>query len=78
MDLKKNLIGMENAIGLARKKNVSLDKSLDNEKAVYDYDEKQKIYYINNLKTKIKIVKSDCLQLPQLIKVDMIGLMLNK
>jgi len=70
MDIKKSLEGLLDAVIIARKKNVELSKSLDNEKAVYDYDEKQKIYYVNNLKTKIKIVKSDILELPQLIKED--------
>jgi len=70
MDIKKSLAGLLDAISIARKKNVELSKNLDNEKAVYDYDEKQKIYYVNNLKTKLKIVKSDILGLPQLIKED--------
>ncbi len=70
MDIKKNLSGLLDAVTIARKKNVDLSKNLDNEKAVYDYDEKQKIYYVNNLKTKLKIIKSDCVQLTQLIKED--------
>ncbi len=70
MTLQKNIIDLQNAISLAIKNNIDLNKELDEEKAVYDYSEKQKIYYLNNLKSKLKLVKSDSLELPTLIKVD--------
>lgn len=70
MALQKNLIGLQDAISLAIKNNIDLSKKLDSEKAIYDYNEKQKIYYNNNLIAKLKLVKSDSLELPQLIKID--------
>lgn len=70
MTFKKSLINLQNAISLAIKHKIDLNKNLDKEKALYDYDEKQKIYYFNNLKSNLKLVKSDSLELPQLAKHD--------
>lgn len=70
MELKKNLIELSHAISLAKKNKVDLNNRLDNDKAVYDYSEKQKAYYANDLKTRLKLVKSDSLELTQLIKFD--------
>lgn len=70
MTFQKNLINLQNAISLAIKNNIDLNKELDVEKAIYDYNEKQKIYYLNNLKSNLKLVKSDSLELHQLIKFD--------
>ncbi len=70
MKFKKNLHDFNNAISLAIKNKIDLKKPLDKEKAVYDYDEKQRIYYYNNLQSKLKILKSDFLELPSLIKYD--------
>jgi hypothetical protein len=70
MSFHKNLIGLQDAVALAIKNNIDLNKKLDIEKAVYDYSEKQKIYYLNNLTSKVKLVKSDSLELPKLLKVD--------
>lgn len=67
---KKTIINLQNAISLAIKNNIDLNKKLDDEKALYDYNEKQKIYYFNSLKSNLKLVKSDSLELPQLIKFD--------
>ncbi len=70
MTFQKSLINLQNAISLAVKHNVDLNKKLDPEKSLYDYEEKQKIYYFNNLNSKLKLVKSDSLELPQLTKHD--------
>lgn len=70
MTFQKNLINLQDAISLAIKNNIDLSKELDVEKAIYDYNEKQKIYYFNNLISKLKLVKSDSLELPRLMKSD--------
>ncbi len=70
MTFQKSLINLQNAISLAIKHNIDLNKKLDNEKSLYDYEEKQKIYYLSNLKSNMKLVKSDSLELPQLTKHD--------
>jgi hypothetical protein len=70
MTFQKSLINLQNAISLAIKHNIDLNKELDQEKSLYDYEEKQKIYYLNNLNSKLKLVKSDSLELPQLTKHD--------
>ncbi|MFH2027977.1 MAG: DUF4145 domain-containing protein [Nanoarchaeota archaeon] len=70
MTLQKNLVNLQNAISLAIKNNLDPNKKLDEEKAIYDFSEKQKIYYSNNLKSNLKMVKSDSLQLPALLKFD--------
>ena len=70
MTFQKNLLGLQNAISLAVKNKIDLSKKLDEEKAIYNYDEKQKLYFFNNLKNKLKLVKNDSLALHQLIKLD--------
>jgi len=70
MTFQKSIMGLQNAISLAIKHKTDLTKKTDNEKALYDYDEKQKIYYLNNLKSHLKLIKSDSLTLPQLAKHD--------
>jgi len=70
MTFQKNLSNLQDAVSLAIKNNIDLSGKLDDEKAVYDYHEKQKIYYYNNLISKIKIVKSDSLELPALLRLD--------
>lgn len=70
MTFQKSLTNLQNAISLAIKHNIDLNKKLDKEKSLYDYEEKQKIYYFNNLKSNLKLVKSDSLTLPQLNKHD--------
>jgi len=67
---KEDLINLQNAISLAIKHNIDLNKSLDKEKALYDYEEKQKTYYYDNLTTKLKLVKSNSIELLQLNKQD--------
>jgi len=71
MTFEKNLIKLQNAISLAIKNNIDLSKELDSEKSIYDYKEKQKIYYLNNLKSSLRLAKSDSVELSQLIKHDM-------
>jgi len=70
MAFEKSLINLQNAISLAIKHNIDLNKKLDDEKSLYDYKEKQKIYHFNTLKSNLKLVKSDSLSLPQLTKHD--------
>ncbi len=70
MTFNKSLLNLQNAISLAQKNNIDLNKNLDNEKALYDFKEKQKIYHYNTLKSNLKLVKSDALSLPQLAKHD--------
>ncbi len=70
MTFQKNIINLQNAISLAIKHNIDLKKEPDKEKSLYDYEEKQKIYYLNNLISNLKLVKSDALSLPQLNKHD--------
>lgn len=70
MTFQKSLINLQNAISLAIKHNIDLNKKLDNQKALYDYEEKQKIYYLNSLQSNLKLVKLDSLELPQLAKYD--------
>ncbi len=70
MTFQKSLINLQNAISLAIKNNIDLTKEPEEEKAIYDYTEKQKIYYFNNLKSNLSLVKSTSLELPQLIKFD--------
>jgi len=66
----KALINLQNSVSLAIKHNIDLNKKLDKEKSLYDYEEKQKIYYHNTLESNLKLVKSDSLELPQLTKHD--------
>lgn len=70
MTFKKDLINLQNAVSLAIKNDICLDRKPDNEKSIYDYKEKQRIYYFNSLKSKLRLVKSDSLELPRLIKVN--------
>lgn len=70
MTFQKSLINLQNAISLAIKHNIDLNKKPDKEKSLYNFNEKQKIYYLNNLKSNLKLVKSDSLSLPQLNKHD--------
>ncbi|MEA2038194.1 MAG: DUF4145 domain-containing protein [Nanoarchaeota archaeon] len=71
MPLEKKLLNLKNSITLAIKQNIDLNRVPKDEKAVYDYKEKQKIYAFNNFKSSLKIVKSLSLDLPQLVKFDM-------
>jgi len=68
MTFEKSLISLQNAISLAIKHNIDLNKKTDNEKALYNYEEKQKIYHLNMLNSNLKLAKSDSLGLPQLTK----------
>lgn len=70
MAFQQSLINLQNAISLAIKHRIDLNKKLSNEKSLYSYDEKQKIYFLNNLNSNIKLVKSDSLELIQLAKYD--------
>jgi len=70
MSFKKNLIDLQSSVLSAIKNNIDLNKKPDDEKAVYDYDEKQKIYYFNNLMSNLKITKEASLGLSQLTKFD--------
>ncbi len=70
MTFQKSIIGLQNAISIAIKHNIDLNKTTDNQKALYDYKEKQKIYYLNTLNSALSLVKSDYLELPQLAKYD--------
>lgn len=70
MTFQKSLINLENAINLAIKHRIDLNKKLSNEKSLYSYDEKQKIYFLDNLNSNIRLVKSDSLELIQLAKYD--------
>jgi len=70
MDFKKSIINLQNAISLAIKHNIDLNKKIDDEKAIYDYKQKQNIYHINTLKSSLRLVRSDSLELPQLTKHD--------
>jgi len=70
MNFQKSLINLQNAISQALKNSIDLNKELDNEKALYDFKEKQKIYHLNTLRSNLKIVKSDALSLPQIAKHD--------
>lgn len=70
MTFQKNIINLQNAISLAIKHNIDLKKEPDKEKSLYDYEEKQKIYYRNNLISNLKLVKSNALSLLQLNKHD--------
>ena len=47
----------------SKPKRITRAAPLDDEKAVYDYEEKQKIYYYNNLIAKLRLIKSDSLDL---------------
>jgi len=69
-DFNKNLLDLQNAISLAAKHKIDLNQKPENEKSLYDYDEKQKIYYLNNLTSHLKLLKSDSISLPQLVKND--------
>jgi hypothetical protein len=68
MTLEKSLISLQNAIQAAVKNNIRLDKKPDGAKALYNYEENQKAYFLNNLRSNIKMVKSDILDLPELAK----------
>jgi hypothetical protein len=70
MEFKTTLISLQNAISSAIKNNVNLNQEPDKEKAIYDYKTKQVIYYYDSLKTKLKLVKSNSLELLQLNKQD--------
>lgn len=71
MTFQKNLVNLQNAISSAIKNNIDLNNKLDDERAIYDFNEKQKIYCLNNLKSCLKLVRSDSLELPQLRRADM-------
>ena len=70
MSFQKSIINLQNAISLAIKNDIDLTKEPKEEKAIYDYKEKQKIYYFKNLKSSLSLLKSTSLELPQLIKFD--------
>tara|TARA_Y100000310_G_C20681537_1_gene816241 strand:- start:1772 stop:2518 length:747 start_codon:yes stop_codon:yes gene_type:complete len=70
MAFNKSIINLQNAISLAIKHNIDLNKKPDREKSLYDYDEKQKIYYLDSFNSNLKLVKSDYLSLTQLTKHD--------
>ncbi|MFH1641501.1 MAG: DUF4145 domain-containing protein [Nanoarchaeota archaeon] len=66
----KTLLNLQNAVNLAIKNNIDLNKKLDHEKAIYNYDEKQKVYYLNNLLNQLKFVRAESLELMKLVKFD--------
>lgn len=70
MTFQNSLTNLQNSISSAIKNNIDLNKKPDNEKALYNYKEKQKIYNLNSLNSNLKLVKSDSLTLPQLTKHD--------
>ncbi|HLC96272.1 MAG TPA: DUF4145 domain-containing protein [Candidatus Nanoarchaeia archaeon] len=70
MEFHKNLVGLQNAVAVAKKNKINLSKGLDDEKSVYDYGEKQRVYYLNNVRSHLRLVKAEALQLPPLIKFD--------
>ncbi len=68
MTFQKSIINLQNAISLAIKHNIDLNKKIDDD--LYDYKQKQKLYHLNTLISNLKLVKSDYLTLPQLTKHD--------
>ncbi|MBW2975243.1 DUF4145 domain-containing protein [Candidatus Woesearchaeota archaeon] len=70
MNFNKSLIKLQDAISSAVKNNISLNYRIDEEKAMYDYREKQRIYYINNLNSSLRLVKSCYMELTQLARHD--------
>ena len=68
MTFQKAIISLQNAISMAIKHNIDLNKKIDDD--LYDYKEKQKLYHLNTLISNLKLVKSDSLSLPQLTKHD--------
>ncbi len=71
MTFQNSLTNLQNSISSAIKNNIDLNKKPDNEKALYNYKEKQKIYHLNSLNSNLKLVKSNSLTLPQLTKHDL-------
>ena len=69
-ELIKNLQSLQDAISLAIKNNIALNKEVDKEKSLYNYNEKQRAYYLENLRSKLRSVKSSCIELHQCIKFD--------
>ena len=70
MAFKKSIINLQNSISLAIKHNINLNKKPDREKALYDYDEKQRIYHLDSFNSNLRLVKSDSLELLQLTRSD--------
>jgi len=59
-------IALDNAL----KNNIDLGKSIDTEKAIYDYKVKKQMYYVQAVQNALKFVKSASVELPQLSKYD--------
>jgi len=69
-DFKKNIISLKNAIDNAVSKEIDLSKKVEKDKILYDFKEKQKEYYIKAFENALKFVKSNVLELNQLVKYD--------
>jgi len=69
-EFKKNLINLKNAVDNAISKEIDLSKKIEKDKMLYDFKEKQKEYYIKAVENALKFIKSNSLELNQLIKFD--------
>ncbi len=67
---RKALTSLQDAIYLAIRNKIDLNRELDKEKALYDYNEKQRMYYLGNLRINLQLVKSTSLELFRLSKYD--------
>jgi hypothetical protein len=70
IDFKKNLVNLKNAIDNAVSREIDLSKEVEKDKIVYDFKEKQKEYHKKAVENTLKFVKSNSLELNQLIKFD--------
>ncbi|HZX45449.1 MAG TPA: DUF4145 domain-containing protein [Candidatus Nanoarchaeia archaeon] len=68
MEFQKALIKLQNSIDTAIKNKVDLQSKLDSERALYNYKEKQKQYYVNSVRSAVKQVKSSYLGLIEIAK----------
>ena len=70
VEFKKNLINLKNAVDNAVSRDIDLSKEIEKDKILYDFKEKQKEYYKKAVENTLKFVKSNALELNQLIKFD--------
>ncbi|MBW2988779.1 hypothetical protein KY358_00510 [Candidatus Woesearchaeota archaeon] len=68
MAFQKSLTKLQEAVSSAIKGGISLSDKPDKERAIYNFKEKQKAYCLNILRSSIRMVKKDSVEIMQLAK----------
>lgn len=70
MDFRKSLQKLQNSIDTAVKNNVDLKSHPDKARALYNYKENQRQYYVDSLRSSIKLVRSSIPDLMDIARHD--------